>query len=261
VITYSLTAKYPSDLNIIFPDSTFNFYPFEYEDKKYFTTNTMDGVSYDSAVYYVSTFEIDSIQSLALPVYIVHTRDCTAVASEPISVRLHALVAALPDSVDMKDLPLKVTVAYEPVSGNFNYIIASAILIGLIIALGITWFIYGGKIKRYFKLKKLKRNHASFIADYNLSVNRVSEEQSSVAAEHSVSLWKKYMETLESRPFTKLTTRETLNIINNDYLKTNLQSIDKFIYGNQMATVKPFEELRSFADQQFQQKVKEVQHG
>jgi hypothetical protein len=28
-----------------------------------------------------------------------------------------------------------------------------------------------------------------------------------------------------------------------------------------MATVKPFEELRSFADQQFQQKVKEVQHG
>lgn len=261
VITYSLTAKYPSDLNILFPDSTFDFFPFEYQSKKYYSTKTRDGLSYDSAVYYVSTFEIDSIQSLSLPVYVIHPADCTTVEPDPVSVRLLSLVGTMPDSVEIKDLPLKITVAYEPVSGNFNYIIASAVFIGLVLILVVTWLVYGKRIRRYFKLKKLKRNHALFLSDYTVSVNRVNEEQSALAAEHSVSIWKKYMEGLEKRPYTKMTTRETLDLIHNDFLKQNLQTIDRVIYGNMTASAQPFEELRSFADQQFQQKVREVQHG
>src|SRR6187455_220135 len=66
---YFLTARYPSELNILFPDSTYNFAPFEYARKVYYPTKTTNGQSYDSAIYYLSTFEIDKLQSLSLPVF------------------------------------------------------------------------------------------------------------------------------------------------------------------------------------------------
>src|SRR5688500_16263838 len=66
---FYLTATYPSNLNIIFPDSTFNYHPFEFNKKRYFPTQTTDGKSYDSVIYYLSTFEVDRIQQLSLPVF------------------------------------------------------------------------------------------------------------------------------------------------------------------------------------------------
>ena len=72
---FYLSARYPTNLNILFPDSTHGFTPFEYEDKEYFPTETTAGISADSAVYYLTTFEIDRVQLLQLPVYIVNTSD------------------------------------------------------------------------------------------------------------------------------------------------------------------------------------------
>src|SRR5688500_9661894 len=77
---FYLTAKYPSNLNIIFPDSTYNFSPFEYERKRYFPTQTTKGESYDSVVYFLSTFEVDSVQTLSLPVFQLNPQDCTKFA-------------------------------------------------------------------------------------------------------------------------------------------------------------------------------------
>lgn len=258
---YSLSAKYPANVNVVFPDSTYNFFPFEFEKKKFFPTQTKEGLSYDSVVYYVSTFEVDSVQSLALPVYIIHTADCTVVEPEPSSVKLQFLVASMPDSVETKDLPLKITVAYEPVSGNFNYIVAGAIVLGLFLMAITVWLVFGKKIKRYFKLKRLRKNHEKFLSEYTLSMDEIKSTPSTLAAEQSVGIWKKYMEQLERKPYTTLTTRETINILHNDTLKQNLQAIDRVIYGHQHASEKPFESLRDFANDQFQQKVKEVQHG
>src|SRR4051812_17618819 len=108
---FYLSAHYPSDINILFPDSTFLFAPFEYEKRNYFQTKTTDGVSVDSAVYYFTTFEVDRTQFLNLPVFIVQPQDCTIVQSPRDSVMITQLVAKVPDSLSVDKLPLKMNTA------------------------------------------------------------------------------------------------------------------------------------------------------
>jgi len=83
-------------LNILFPDSTFSFAPFELQKKIYFPTSTKNGISRDSVIYYLATYEVDSIQTLKLPVYVVNPMDCTAVFSNTDSVFFQNLVKAIP---------------------------------------------------------------------------------------------------------------------------------------------------------------------
>ena len=61
---FFLSATYPSNINVIFPDSTFDYHPFEFNRKRYFATQTTNGKSYDSVIYYLSTFEVDRLQQL-----------------------------------------------------------------------------------------------------------------------------------------------------------------------------------------------------
>src|SRR5687768_12536023 len=68
-VAYFLSATYPQSLTVLFPDSTFSFKPFEYNRKRLSPTHTVGGVSHDSVVYYLSTFEVDKIQYLNLPVF------------------------------------------------------------------------------------------------------------------------------------------------------------------------------------------------
>ena len=90
VTGYYLTARYLSKLNILFPDSAFNFAPFEYDHKKYFPTETEGGKSYDSVVYYLSTFEIDRIQDGAAGV---------PVAAEDVRVTVSAAARGVKDQL------------------------------------------------------------------------------------------------------------------------------------------------------------------
>jgi hypothetical protein len=69
------------------------------------------------------------------------------------------------------------------------------------------------------------------------------------------------MEQLESRPYTKLTSRETTQMENNEVLGKNLHSIDGAIYGHSTTVLEPLEDLRRYADQRFAKKLEEVKHG
>jgi hypothetical protein len=69
------------------------------------------------------------------------------------------------------------------------------------------------------------------------------------------------MEQLESRPYTKLTTKETFGLIHDEALANNLRTIDRAIYGHDTSVVVALESLKTFADQQFAKKLTEVKHG
>ncbi len=258
---FYLSARYPTNLNILFPDSTHGFTPFEYEDKEYFPTETTAGISADSAVYYLTTFEIDRVQLLQLPVYIVNTSDCTAVYSAPDSVLITQFVAAVPDTVAAEQLPLKMNTAYQKVFRDFNtwmLIIILTILLALVL---VVWIVFGKRIQKYFALKRLQRNHASFQNAFDVFLAQLRSAFSPPATESALFTWKKYMEQLESRPYTKLTTRETLHLVGKPELTEPLSRIDQAIYGHPATVVESLENLKRFADQQFQRKLKEVQHG
>ena len=258
---FYLAAHYPSTSNVVFPDSTFRYFPFEWNDKKYFPTKTKDGVSVDSAVYYLSSFEVDRVQFLSLPVFIVQPQDCTAIQSPRDSVLISLQVASIPDSIPVDKLPLKMNTTFERVPYDFNYwILGFVIAAGVFIAI-IVWVVYGKKIRRYFVAKKLKRKHLQFLSTYNKFVDVLTQGFSAPTTESALSTWKKYMEELEARPFTKLTTKETFQVIPDETLLRTLSAVDSAVYGNNTSVTDSLNNLRSFADQRFAKKLEEVNHG
>jgi hypothetical protein len=258
---FFLAAHYPSSQTVVFPDSTFRYFPFEWSDKKYFPTKSKNGTSIDSAVYYLSSFEVDRVQYLNLPVYIVQPKDCTAIQSLRDSVLIVQQVAAVADSIPVDKLPLKMNTVFEPVPYQFNFWILIFVVAGLVVATVLVWIIYGKKIRRYFIARKLRRKHFQFQTSYNAIVEQLTREFSPPTTESALSTWKKYMEQLESRPFTSLTTRETLQVIPDENLAANLSKIDSAVYGNNTAVMDSLQHLRSFADERFAKKLNEVNDG
>ena len=258
---YFLTARYPSELNILFPDSTYNFAPFEYVRKVYFPTKTAGGQSYDSAIYYLSTFEIDKLQSVSLPVFQFTERDTATYASPRDTVRLIELVKNLPDTLAVQNLPLKTNTAYQLVPFLFNYPILMIVLGVLLVAALIGWFIFGKRIRKHYRIKRMEKAYQKFIGTFTNHVNEIRQSFSPSRAEHALVEWKRYMEHLEARPYTKLTTRETMRMENDETLGSNLHTIDGAIYGHNTSVVEPLEHLKTFAHQRFAKKIEEVKHG
>lgn len=258
---FYLTAKYPSNLTVIFPDSTFDFAPFEYEWKKYFPTVTTNAESFDSTVYFFSTFEIDSILFLRLPVYQINRQDCTIVNSPLSSIVLTQLVADVPDSVNAEQLPLKENTAYQPVLIQFNYPILIIVLGALLIAIIVVIFVFGKKIRRHFKIRRLQKNHRLFIEKYSQYLNMIGKKYDRNEVETLLFVWKKYLEKLEAVPYTKMTTKETLTVIGEEGVEQNLNAVDRAIYGNHSLAMDTLEGLLEYANIRFSTTLDKLQHG
>jgi hypothetical protein len=259
---FYLTATYPKKLFILFPDTTFSFTPFEFQSKRYFPTRTKDSISYDSTVYLLSTFEVDSVQYLQLPVFILHQQDCTVLQSPLDSVVLKQLVTMpLPDTLRAENLPLKANTDYEPVHWIFNYPLLLIIAGILLLALVVVWVFFGKKIRKHFVAKRLQKEHARFLEAYNQKAQAIQNMFSPQYTEDLLSLWKKYMEMIDSKPYTKLTSKETASLLQNEGLGNQLRQLDSAIYGHNTNVLKPVETLRDHATQRFQQKLQEVTHG
>lgn len=261
-VYFYLTAKYPSKSTILFPDSTFSFSPFEWVSKIYTVTRTKDGVSYDSVTYRLASYEIDSIQILKLPVFLVQQKDCTQFFSPTDTLFLKRLVkSSIPDSLSIEKLPLKVNTSYLPVGWQLNYVIASIIVAIVIIVLILAWVFYGKKIKRHFALKRLSKNYAAFLEKYDVAVDKLNSNFSPSAAESTLLLWKKYLESLMAKPYTKFTSKEIKEMEQNESLGKALSSIDRMIYANIHESNTPFYNLKDHVYHQFEKKKTELMHG
>lgn len=261
VVPYVLTATYPRDVQILFPDSTYAFAPFESSGKQYFPTRTSGAVSRDSVVYFLSTFELDSIQTLKLPVFVVQPQDCLAVYSATDSIRLSFRVTIPLDSIAAEKLPLKANTAYQRVRQLFNYPI---VLIGLAVLaiVGVaTWLIFGKQIRRYFQLRRLNRNYRSFLLRFGEVIDRMGSTAPGQLAEEALWMWKKYMEDLEEYPFTKSTSREIVRKFSDDQLARALRTIDRGIYGGYGTPPDPFRFLQDYSRQQFEKREASIKHG
>lgn len=261
VVPYILTASYPRETQVLFPDSTFLFTPFEFAGKRSFPTRTSGAVSYDSAVYLLSTFEIDSIQTLKLPVFVLQPLDCVAVFATTDSLRLNYRVTIPLDSIAAEKLPLKSNTAYQRVKWIFNYPVLLILIGVLLVASVAVWFIFGKQIRRFFAMRKLRRGYATFQAQYLRALDKLNGDASSRKAEDALLVWKRYMEELEAYPFTKSTSREILRKFANDGLGNALRSIDRAIYGGYDTNRDPFLYLQTYSQQQFEKRQAELRNG
>lgn len=261
VIPFVLTATYPSNVQVLFPDSTYTFAPFEASGKRYFPTRTAGSTSKDSVVYFLSTFELDSLQGLRLPIFVVQAQDCLAVYSESDSIRLRFRVAMALDSIPVEKLPLRANTAYQRVRQLFNYPIVLIGLGVLAVMAVLTWVIFGKRIRKYFQLRRLQRNYQTFLARFGEAVEHMGTHATDKIAEDTLWLWKRYMEDLENYPFTKSTSREIARKFADDQLVGALRIIDRGIYGGYGAPPDPFRQLQDYSRRQFEKREASIKHG
>lgn len=258
LVPYSLSYKDKRNRKVIFPDSTFNYSPFELFDKAYFDTSSDTINSIDSAVYYLATFEIDTVQRLVLPVFIYTGADSIQVLADFDSIILDQVVTQMPDSVALEE-----TSAFQPVATQFNYPywIIGLIVLG-VLAL-IVMLIWGKAIYKQIKLYRLKKAIQKFYVRFDEELAKINQHSTKQDIEQVLKYWKQYMEDLEKVPYTKLTTKELVSVQGNQSLEETLKSIDKNIYSRIQVNdlQNDFDFLRDYSTDRYQHVIEEIKNA
>ncbi|SHL06628.1 hypothetical protein SAMN02746009_02072 [Hymenobacter psychrotolerans DSM 18569] len=255
IIEYELSYRHEPGLNVIFPDSTASYAPFEYVGKTYQPTRTRQGRSLDQTTYRLRTFSLDSVQRLQLPVTILRGRDTLTLPSTSAAIRLRRLVA--PAAAGAAPT-LRQNTALLPVAPAFNYPywLAGAGLVLLV--LGGVALTFGRRWRQRYQLYKVRKNHVYFLAQYARHVERFTLSRSLTNMERAITLWKNYLTTLENNTISSLTTREIVAHYHNDAdVRLALRLADRVIYGNvfsedETETDLAFDLLRSFAERRYE---------
>ncbi len=257
-IAYSLSVEYPRNLSLVFPDSSYDFHPFDFVHREYFETVSDSTLSFDSAVYYLSTFEIDSVQILQLPVFVIALGDSTAVYSKPDSVFLVEVIEKMPQQPELKS-----DTSFTDIDRAVNYPLLLAIAGVFLLVSALVFVIFGKKLIKFWKIYKLRSAHQRFTRQFFNLMRNVSGNNPSRTPEFVMVVWKRYMERLESMPISKLTTKEIHKVHPELELKESLQNIDRVIYGGErgMDLFGSFDYLLKFAVVKYEEKIKELKHG
>ncbi|MEJ2003795.1 MAG: hypothetical protein P8X57_02270 [Cyclobacteriaceae bacterium] len=261
-VPYALSYRYNASRDVIFPDSLFDFSPFELDHKTYFPTATANGISYDSAVYYLSYFELDTFQIYSLPVFEVIDSDSSRLIPAPDTIYLQQVVSKRPDSVAVEALPLKENTDYMnvPLALNYPYIIIGVIIFFIAVALVIYFF--GSQIRAAWRIFMLKRKHRKFREQFNSLISSRSGDFRQ-HAERVIILWKRYLQQLEQFPYTSLTTRELIQDHPDQQLSGALHAIDSAIYDPHKSSLdqESLGTLMNYAENRFEQKVNQIKNG
>lgn len=262
-VTYTLSFRYPKNLEVVFPGEDDSFAPFEYLDRTFAPTSSDSVYSYDSVAYELTTFELDSIQRLALPVYVVNTNregeaDSTVIYAALDSVMLDRVIKEMPDSVD-----LKVNQAYRDVPLAFNYPYLLVGIAAFLFLAALVYILFGKKIRKQWQLRQLRKGQKAFQENFGKSLESLRKSPNRRRSEDTLIVWKQYMERLDRLPYTKLTTKEIMKLKGGNAVQQDLRAIDRSIYGKSSngELIRHFEHLEKHTNQRFTQKIEEIKNA
>jgi hypothetical protein len=256
-LLYALRCAHAPELDVFFPDSTFDFSPFEFVGRRYFPTRTGAEGSVDSVLYRLISFSVDSLQRLQVPVYLRTPRDCTAYWTAPDSVG-HRRLIANPAATTR----LRADVRPVPVSEQVNYPLLLGVLVGVLLGAGLLYGAFGETIRRWIRMLQLRRRYLDFNRTFQrLSRNLSSRPQDLARAERAVILWKRYIERLERIPVSTFTTREIIDTFPEEQLLAEaLRELDAAMYGNvfSIQTSPALQTLRTLARERYRRRRREI---
>lgn len=257
-INYWIAASYPSSFEMVFPDSLYDFSPFEITNKTYYPTEVRGDLLYDSTVYTLQSFEIDLVQYLQLNAIVFSSQDSSTVKSPKDSIYLTELAPVVTDTTN-----LKTNLDYLAVDRKFNYPLMYYILGGVVLIAIIGLLIFGKKIMKYFKVKRLEKKYKVFAEAFNQYINQLKTSPEPEVAEKAITIWKNYQQGLDQLAFATLTTKEILNLEFTKELEAPLKSIDRVVYGRRIQNdiYQDFQLVEDFTDERFQRKIAEIKHG
>lgn len=256
-IKFSLSVHRSPKTQILFPDSGYNFSPFELIRKEYFATVTKNNRSFDSAVYILRTFTIQSDLLISLPIYLIHEGDSTAYYTPSDTVYLKQYLPGRPVSMDLQD-----QAEFTPIEQSFNYpYVIAFISLFLLLAL-VLYFFYGKTIHQKYRLFKVRSDHNNFEKNYKRLQKEFLETKGSITIEQALSIWKAYLARLENKPIYTYTSTEIINLYNKEELKNGLTIIDRAIYGGVISdeAVKALATLKRFSNRRYHKRKREIQN-
>jgi hypothetical protein len=257
-VVYSLSYRHSPKEVLIFPDTSYDFKPFELIDKKYFPTRTDASGSLDSVVYTLMSFEIDPVQTLRLPVYIISEKDSTPAFAMPDTVYLREMISGPVDS-----LSLKANTRYRPLKYETNYSFFLLILLGFLVLFGLLALSFGKQIRTRFRLYRLERRHLAFLQEFRQMGSQLPTGETVLLLEKVVMRWKGYIESLSGKPYSTYTTKEISDSIPDPPLAEALKHVDRTVYGglpydpSSDATTA----LQDFAVRLYEKRRKEISEG
>ena len=217
--------KYPKSIELIQPDSSYNYLTFEYIDKKTFPSIQIDNIILDSTVYYLRTFEIDSTQNIKLEATIINKDDSLNIISNTDSITLISQVTDISSSLINNTL-------FSVLKSIFNsekVIYLIIIILSIIILL---FILFRKKIIKYFKIRKIKIQLNKFNIEFELLSKNYSKNNKIRELEKLLLLWKRFMEKFTNKPFSSSTTNEISYFINDKNILGILSTSDKCIYSD-----------------------------
>lgn len=233
---FALSFRHSVTEDVVFPDST-GFAPFLVRKATFLPTRTDAGISADSAVYTLVSFDTKPQQTLQVPVYVVGTTDCTTVYSSTDTIFFRSkLQTARPDT-----LRLQTVTEVIPLRQQLNYPVLLYVLAILGLVAALLYGLFGRFITKQGQLLQLRQNHRRFLRQYNRLINTVTPETAADVANEAVVWWKAYVERLEQQPFTTMTTPEIVRQISDQAvggtaeeplnIENALKTTDRVIYG------------------------------
>ena len=233
---YALTYRHPPTLDLLFPDTATQFVPYRVEKVALFTTRTtgagFDAVSVDSAVYTLLSFETDSVQMLRVPIRLINALDCTDVFTQTDTVFLRSQLRPAPATpTDYASLTLATETTLAPLQQQFNYPVLGLFAAGLALVVGLLYGLFGRTIRRQWRLYRLKQRHRQFLRAFNRLSRGINATNAADVANQAVISWKTYLEQIEERRYSSLTTSEITERVNDERVANALREADRMIYG------------------------------
>jgi hypothetical protein len=257
-VVYKLVLVHPAGTQAVFPDSGFNYSPFELLQKTYYPTVTDSLTSTDSVSYSLQTFNIADTLILGLPVYYIQSGDSVPVYPQPDTIYLQKSIRQ-PTPTDA----LKAEMEFQKLEPRFNYPywIIGGIVVGVFLFL-VNRFL-GKPVQKYIRLLLLLRRHKAFLVSFDRLVNQTIRDKSAKRMEQSLNVWKKHIEKVDGRPFSTFTTKEMVQAIPEEELKITLQTIDRCVYGGQNDLIRlgVFDELKRQSELFYKRKREEIRNA
>jgi len=224
-VGYVLKASYPQAAQLIFPDSAFDFSPFVFLEKKTFVSATTEGITQDSAVYFLSNFSLEPSSYLALPVYELNRYDSITHYTTDAELKLKLNLDSIPEQLQFKENNV-----YQSLDKPFNWFVFSSIIGGILLVVGILFFVFAERIKRLFRKNRERLRWIQFERKWKKLSDLLQQQPNQSTADEVVGLWKGYLEHLRAQPIQEWTSSEIAAALDDKEVFKALRTIDMIIY-------------------------------